>query len=134
MSDLKRRLDKVYDRKVIKVHTDKVRRAALDLLGTIKVATPVGDPDLWKNPAPPGYVGGAARSNWHLDIGTPTVRIVEPGQDLDASTAGYTIDKTIFISNNLPYIRRLNEGHSQQAPAGFVEDSIAAVKGRIRKR
>lgn len=30
----------------------------------------------------------------------------------------------IFIQNNAPYIRRLNEGYSAQAPAGFVERSV----------
>ena len=27
----------------------------------------------------------------------------------------------IFLTNNLPYIRRLNDGYSKQQPAGFVE-------------
>lgn len=30
-------------------------------------------------------------------------------------------NQNIHIYNNLPYIRRLNEGYSSQAPAGFVE-------------
>lgn len=30
----------------------------------------------------------------------------------------------LYISNNLPYIQRLNEGWSDQAPAGFVEIGI----------
>lgn len=30
----------------------------------------------------------------------------------------------IFITNNQPYIKRLNEGYSAQAPAGFVERAI----------
>lgn len=30
----------------------------------------------------------------------------------------------IFITNNLRYIRALNDGHSKQAPAGFVERSV----------
>jgi hypothetical protein len=34
----------------------------------------------------------------------------------------------IWITNNLRYIRPLNEGHSKQEPAGFVER--AALKGR----
>lgn len=34
----------------------------------------------------------------------------------------------IYITNNLPYIRRLNEGYSDQEPAGFVER--AALLGR----
>jgi hypothetical protein len=39
---------------------------------------------------------------------------------------------SIFIANNLPYIVPLNNGHSQQAPMGFIQtailNGIAAVK------
>lgn len=31
---------------------------------------------------------------------------------------------TIFIQNNAPYIRRLNDGYSAQEPAGFVERAV----------
>jgi hypothetical protein len=34
------------------------------------------------------------------------------------------IGQTVFISNNLPYIQRLNEGDSTQAPAGFVDRAV----------
>lgn len=30
----------------------------------------------------------------------------------------------VFIANNLPYIQRLNEGSSTQAPAGFVDAAV----------
>lgn len=37
----------------------------------------------------------------------------------------------LWIANNLPYIGKLNDGSSLQAPAKFVEQSIAeAVSGR----
>jgi hypothetical protein len=48
---------------------------------------------------------------------------------------GYDIDKnrSIHISNNLPYIGPLNDGHSKQAPAAFVQmavmDGLATVRG-----
>jgi hypothetical protein len=31
---------------------------------------------------------------------------------------------TIFVTSNVPYIVRLNEGYSGQAPAGFVQNAI----------
>lgn len=40
---------------------------------------------------------------------------------------------TIFISNVLPYIRRLNDGYSAQAPAGFVERSRLIGIKHIKK-
>lgn len=40
---------------------------------------------------------------------------------------------TIYLSNVLPYINRLNEGYSKQAPAGFVERSVM-IGRNIMKR
>lgn len=39
----------------------------------------------------------------------------------------------IHITNNLPYIQRLNEGYSKQAPAMFVETAMAAAAAQVRK-
>ena len=37
----------------------------------------------------------------------------------------YTLDQgSVFVSNNVPYILKLNDGHSQQAPAGFIQTAI----------
>lgn len=33
-------------------------------------------------------------------------------------------EQSLYISNNLPYIKRLNEGWSKQAPAGFIQAGI----------
>jgi hypothetical protein len=89
---------------------------------------------LWKRKAPKGYVGGRARANWIPTLGTPASepveRIDKQGSATIALLAGVTADyelgQTIWISNNLQYIQRLNEGHSTQAPAGFVEMAIEA--------
>lgn len=35
-------------------------------------------------------------------------------------------DDVVYITNNLPYIARLNEGYSQQSPRGFVRAGVAA--------
>jgi hypothetical protein len=37
----------------------------------------------------------------------------------------FKLGKKVFIFNNCPYIVRLNEGYSFQAPAGFVEAALA---------
>jgi hypothetical protein len=31
----------------------------------------------------------------------------------------------VHVSNAVPYVQSLNDGHSQQAPAGFVQAAIA---------
>lgn len=85
---------------------------------------------------------GWAANNWIPRIGEP---LDEPAGSRDsvsqASSARQTGEVSvaaewnlrrgpIFVSNNVPYIQKLNEGHSPQAPAGFVE---AAILRGIRK-
>lgn len=79
-----------------------------------------------------------ALSNWQITLGAPAERLRPPyysgrfgsTQEQSANAAlkagldvlkGKQAGVSIFISNNAPYIRRLNEGWSSQAPAGFVE-------------
>lgn len=87
-----------------------------------------------------------ARSNWLISIGRP---VTAPAGSREAVTttaqaageARLLVYRTnqgdVWISNNVPYIQPLNEGHSKQAPAGFVEDAIRAaiakIAGAVRK-
>lgn len=41
-------------------------------------------------------------------------------------------EQPIFITNNVPYIGRLNEGWSAQAPAGFVQIAIQSALSRFQ--
>lgn len=86
---------------------------------------------------------GQARNNWLLSVGTPDTRIIKE-DSFDASGTErhdknkYWIDKhkpgqDIYISNNLPYIKRLNEGWSKQAPAMFVEAAIQKTNEFIKR-
>ncbi len=84
---------------------------------------------------------GWARANWIPSIGAPpTSPAGETGSgepDVGAAGAaqqqgvaqiavGYTLEQgNVSITNNVPYIRRLNEGSSSQAPAMFVQSAIA---------
>lgn len=85
---------------------------------------------------------GRARSNWVVSIDQPARSVLEPYVDgAEGSTEGAntraaleagleviagfsTSEGEIWITNNLPYIQRLNEGWSAQAPAGFVEEAV----------
>lgn len=53
-------------------------------------------------------------------LGTPV--------DTGAARNGWQIDTSIplhpEITNSVPYINRLNDGHSQQSPSGFIEAII----------
>lgn len=79
---------------------------------------------------------GWARSNWVPTIGMPPAEEALVGSPEQVNTSvqqsgiakvatGYRlIQGAIFISNNVPYIGRLNDGSSKQAPSGFVQAAI----------
>lgn len=83
---------------------------------------------------------GWAAANWVPRIGDGDVpqatgdadAALVPGQRADQqaaiarlATGDYRIDQgAVFIGNGVPYIVNLNEGSSQQAPAGFVQQAI----------
>lgn len=112
-----------------------LRKAAIAALQTVVMATPVGNPTLWNGPHPKGYVGGRARANWLVGVGEVRTDTVEVGHDAIAEGASaiesVNVSQPIHITNNLPYITPLNEGHSHQAPAGFVEAAVAAASAAI---
>lgn len=105
-----------------------VRKCALVIDGAVVLATPVDT--------------GRARSNWVVSLDQPVTTTREPyrpgkarsteGENSRAALAQgqmaiarYTPqNREIFITNNLPYIGRLNNGYSGQAPAGFVETAV----------
>ncbi len=82
---------------------------------------------------------GQARANWQVTVRAarpPTTPLIgKLDYDGDATVAEGTAKirgtprpdgHVVFITNALPYIQALNEGHSQQAPAGFVELAVQA--------
>lgn len=86
---------------------------------------------------------GKARSNWVMRIGAPfsfVYNAFSPGVKLGrgetanlsavrrqgaAVAATYKTGSSIYISNNVPYIGRLNNGYSQQSPSGFVQNGVS---------
>jgi hypothetical protein len=84
---------------------------------------------------------GRARSNWIAQIGSAPDTVIDayvPGSlgDTEAANTQAALDQAeaviknykggqeIHITNNLPYIQRLNDGWSSQAPANFVEQGV----------
>lgn len=130
-------LDDVYRRKVEGTINAEMFKVAAKALQAVVSATPVGNPELWQSKAPAGYTGGHARRNWQVDIDTFTPSEVE-GKDKSGATTiaeGVATAKRFNIArhtrvslhNSAPYIRRLDEGHSEQAPAGFVSRAVQAA-------
>lgn len=104
------------------------RKVALELFKRVIYKTPVDT--------------GRARSNWQVTIGTTASGTVEIDDKSGAATMGKAVadsrgfkaGDTIYLTNNLPYIRRLEEGWSRQAPAGMVALTVqefAAVVNQI---
>lgn len=123
---------RLYGKRVPENVAAVVRMAGLACLQTIVVATPVDT--------------GRARSNWIVTIDKTTKLTRPPLAAGAASTAASIADgranidgykpgsRVILITNNLPYIQRLNEGWSAQAPAGFVELAVSQAVEAVRKR
>lgn len=92
---------------------------------------------------------GRARSNWVVSVGRPVLAAIEPyapGKKLGigetanaraaleqgrAALAAPGEKSRVYITNNVQYIGMLNDGHSTQAPAGFVENAVDAARTAI---
>ena len=72
----------------------------------------------------PGEKGATAEENAAatIEAGMPTIEAFD-----------VAANREIHITNNAPHIQPLNDGHSKQAPAGFVQiavmEGLATVKG-----
>jgi hypothetical protein len=105
--------------------TRAIKMLALEIDRQLRLATPVDT--------------GHARRNWISSVGEPNSSVAT---DDSAHAAGiqavlaYELSGgSLWIGNAVPYIRRLNYGHSQQAPAGFVEravdQALTIVRGKL---
>ena len=105
-----------------------VRAITMKIDNKLVQRSPVGDAKYWKSKPPPGYTGGRFRANWQLSIGSPTAgvrdlidkdgsaTIAAHGRVISTAKAG----DVIYLVNNLPYAKRIEEGWSRQAPIGVV--------------
>lgn len=80
---------------------------------------------------------GKARANWQTSLNSPILNAIdkmdasgaEAIRDIGGVTAQFGgTDSSIWISNNLPYINRLNNGWSKKADPGYVERVIEGAK------
>jgi hypothetical protein len=117
-----------------------VRKVVLDIGKKLVMRSPVGDGSYWKTPPPPGYVGGRFRANWQYGEGT-----VPKGYSsaIDASGAVSlssialikpdAAGKIHFLTNNLPYARRLEDGWSRQAPHGMLAVTVVEFQSIVNR-
>jgi len=103
--------------------------------------TPVGDADFWQSKPPAGYLGGHARFNWTYSMGT---RVKQELTGIDQSPGGAATyqrlvesmpvnmgDNVHYIQNSVPYILRLEDGYSRQAPNGMAAVTAAEFQGIV---
>lgn len=115
--------------------TQRSRAIAMAMLGEIVLRSPVGNPDLWKSPPPPGYSGGRFRGSHIVSIGAPVytqaTKIDKVGSETIAEgqrqLSGLEPFTVIYIQTNLPYAEKLEDGHSTQAPGGVYAVSFNGV-------
>ncbi len=77
---------------------------------------------------------GTARRNWQASIGRGATGIIAADRSVRSSEAKAIaeVDQTVsvavgdlyYLTNNLPYIERLEYGWSQQAPGGMVRKNM----------
>lgn len=81
---------------------------------------------------------GHARRNWVPSVASPFEGIALSNAEHDAGVAVVIRfklgDGALYLSNNVPYVPRLNLGWSKQAPAGFIEAAIMRADATIRSK
>ena len=95
------------------------RGVTLKLFGAVILDTPV--------------LTGRARANWRIQEGQPQLAVVDREdksggvalKEVETAVQASSGDTTIYLANNLPYIKRLEEGYSQKAPEGMVRRNVA---------
>jgi hypothetical protein len=101
------------------------RAIALELFGSVIKDTPVKS--------------GRAKGNWQTSIARPKESEVDrTGEgpalsELSAEVGKFSMGKLIWLSNNMPYIYRLEFlGWSQQAPSGMARKNVARIQSIVR--
>jgi len=112
-----RKLGRVLTEEINNISELEYKAIAFDVFGEIVKLTPVDT--------------GRARGNWHISAGTPDFSTnggTQPSQpDYNLDVQGFP---SVYISNGLHYIGKLEEGRSQQAPAGISKVALAIVRSR----
>lgn len=83
---------------------------------------------------------GRFRANWNCSIGSPdlsTSQAIDPSgsgaiSKATSTVVSYTLNgQSVFLTNNLPYADRLENGWSKQAPNGMVRLSVMEIQNSV---
>lgn len=109
--------------------TDVVRRSAVVAAGELGQRTPIDT--------------GNAVSSWTPSVTVPIIveETARPSRSRGRLRARARREFTAlrfgldaFIGNGVPYIERLEDGHSQQAPSGFTAQTVTGVLRWLRSQ
>lgn len=111
-----------------------IKKVALDIVANLSRAANEGG-----TPVDTGW----ARANWLANVSTPSKNVAGTPESVNVAESEQQsgLGKVllyrlaagpVYISNNVPYILRLNEGYSKQAPAGFVQRAIQEAVSGLR--
>lgn len=122
-------VEKVFNALMVKTEA-AVTNLTLEIHGDLIEVTPVDT--------------GWAKNNWLLAIGHEASGPVGSPEKINTAAKdsgvpqvlGWKIsDGPIYITNNVPYIQRLNGGNSKQAPRGFIEKTVnSVVRSKVGKQ
>ena len=126
-----------------------IKDVIIDVARRIDEKSPVGKREIWASnierktrglpPLPKDYKGGHFRANWQLGVNT------RPENEIDTTDFSGTVNQNIgrlpaqcmgnvfYLTNNVPYAMRLENGHSTQAPIGIVGITILEWQGIVRR-
>lgn len=78
---------------------------------------------------------GRARGNWQATLNSPYNGVLEgvPSPDnVNGKLASALLKDTLYLTNNLPYIESLENGHhSQQRPEGWVAQAVGEGQQKL---
>lgn len=151
MIEFTKRSVKAFSRKAKKFSKDLapskfeifLRKIVIDIWDGVILGTPVGNTVNWKTPYPPtDYVGGRARGNWQMTINQKAQGIIDAvdpdgmktiteGLRVLSNLPKHGMGIVIWMTNNLPYIGVLENGHSTQKPLGWIGLTIQRVGAKL---
>lgn len=115
--------------KLVKQKSEKGARAiALQLFAAIIKDTPVDT--------------GRLRGNWQTTIAQPASGSFPNSKDKNGTVAGaamkekvtqWKLNTSIFLTNNLPYAKAIEGGHSTQRPYGMVKTNVRLFQAFARR-
>ena len=114
---------KKFNTRFDKAATNIFRGTALGLFGKVILRTPVDT--------------GRLRGNWFASINRPSKQVDGSAEGYEGAVFKAKLGDSIYLVNNLPYAKVIEDGSSAQAPQGMVKGVVIefnrVVKANARK-